>query len=165
MKVFGVRLTRHHHIVGACQRAFFIFFIAAICCAPVKAQQAADHCPKPGALQGGAFDGSMQFAVATNKGNMSTSLWISATGTIERDTPDRLVAFLASTEYVPGQIVFNSPGGNLSSGLEIGRIIRDAGMTAHIGTTERIFESPEVSCDNWWDEVKSGVSEVRQQIG
>lgn len=121
------------------------------------AQQSDESCPRPRALETGAFEQPMEFVSATNKGNMSTSSWIVANGEIDRKTPERFVAFLASEQYVPGQIVLNSPGGNLASGIELGRMIRQAGLTAHIGATERVFEGYNAPCDSWWDEVKAGI--------
>lgn len=121
------------------------------------AQQFNESCPRPKALQSGTFEQPMEFSAATNKGNMSTSSWIAATGKIGPETPERFRAFLASEQYVPGQIVLHSPGGNLAAGMELGRMIRQAGLTAHIGTTERVFEGYNAPCDTWWDEVKAGV--------
>jgi len=99
----------------------------------------------------------MTFSAATSKGNMSTSNWIAATGIIDPETPSRFRVFLESEKYMPSQIVFNSPGGNLMAGLELGRMIREAGLTTHIGRTERSFESYNAPCDTWSDVVNSGV--------
>ncbi len=122
-----------------------------------KAQNSNESCSTPKALQDGAFSEPMRFAIATNKGNMNTSSWISATGKIEVNTPARFLEFLENEQYVPSQIVLHSPGGNLAAGMQIGRMIREAGMTVHIGATERMFESYTTPCDTWWDEVNAGI--------
>src|SRR6056297_4141801 len=121
------------------------------------AQESSASCPAPLALRLDAFEQPMTFSRATNKGNMSTSAWISATGQIEPETPARFRDFLKSEEYLPGQIVLHSPGGNLAAGLELGRMIREAGLTAHIGRTRREFEGYDEPCDTWWDEVEAGI--------
>lgn len=121
------------------------------------AQRSGDACPRPTALEPGAFERPMTFAAATNKGNMNTSAWISATGTIDPGTPDRFRAFVESEEFPPGQIVLHSPGGNLAAGLELGRMIREAGLTVHIGRTERSFEGYDAPCDTWYDRVEAGI--------
>ncbi|WP_223162583.1 COG3904 family protein [Ruegeria intermedia] len=99
----------------------------------------------------------MTFSMATNKGNMSTSAWIAATGVIDMETPSRFRAFLESEQNPPSQIVLHSPGGNLAAGLELGRMIREAGLTAHVGRSERTFESYNAPCDTWYDGVEAGI--------
>jgi hypothetical protein len=121
------------------------------------AQQSGGACPRPQALEPGAFEKPMTFAHASNKGNMTTSTWISATGEIGPETPAQFRAFLKSEQYLPGQIVLHSPGGNLAAGLELGRIIRETGLTAHIGRTERTLESYNAPCDTWGDMVEAGM--------
>ena len=124
---------------------------------PTNAQQANDTCDPPPALEDNAFDQPMTFSSATTKGNMSTSAWISATGVIDMDTPSRFRGFLESEPYLPRQIILHSPGGNLAAGLELGRMIRQAGLTAHVGRSERSFESYSAPCDTWYDGVEAGV--------
>ena len=124
---------------------------------PANAQQTNGNCDRPPALEVKAFDQPMTFSMATNKGNMSTSAWIAATGTIDSETPSRFRAFLEAEPYLPSQIVLHSPGGNLAAGLELGRMIRQAGLTAHIGRSERSFESYNAPCDTWYDGVEAGI--------
>ncbi|WP_157057398.1 hypothetical protein [Loktanella sp. 3ANDIMAR09] len=104
-----------------------------------------------------AFERPMTFSSATTKGNMTTSEWIAATGKIGPETPERFRVFLESEGRNFRQIVLHSPGGNLAAGLELGRMIRRAGLSTHIGQTARIFESYSANCDTWWDEVNSGM--------
>jgi hypothetical protein len=99
----------------------------------------------------------MTFSYATNKGNSNTSSWISATGEITSETPTRFAEFLERETYIPGQIILHSPGGNLAAGLELGRMLREQGVTAHIGRSFRHFESYDKPCDTWWDEVETGL--------
>jgi hypothetical protein len=121
------------------------------------AQWRGDGCQRPAALEETAFRRPMTFSVATNKGNMSTSVWIAAVGEIGPETPRRFREFLEAEDGVPGQIVLHSPGGNLSAGLALGRMFRTLGLTAHIGQTKRTFESHGSACDTWYDEVEAGV--------
>lgn len=53
---------------------------------------------------------------------------IDAVGVITRETPGDFRKFLAETEYPPTNIRFNSPGGDLSAGLELGQLIRANGF-------------------------------------
>ena len=99
----------------------------------------------------------MTFSMATSKGNSSTSVWIAATGRVMPETPDHFRAFLAAEGYTGGgQIILHSPGGNLAAGLQLGLMIRQAGLTTHIGRTERHFESYSAPCDTWFDTVAAG---------
>jgi hypothetical protein len=101
----------------------------------------------------------MVFSAASNKGNQSGSNWTVATGIIDGDTPTRFEAFLASGQG-SSHIVFHSPGGNLSAGLELGRMLRQTGMTAHVGNTNRRYatwDGQVDQCDTWADAVTSGI--------
>lgn len=121
------------------------------------AEEVNETCSSPQIFDQEAFRRPMEFASGANDGNMTTSAWIIATGKIGPETPDRFRAFLASEHYQTAQIVFNSPGGNLAGGVELGRIIRQAGLTAHIGRTERLFSSYGKPCVNSEDIVTSGI--------
>ena len=131
----------------------------ALAASSASAQQQADACAVPAALEPGAFDAPMTFSRATSKGNSNTSVWIAATGIIQPDTPDRFRAFLNENDGSAGgnQLVLHSPGGNLSAGLELGRLFRKAGLTTHIGRTERTQESYNSPCDTWYDGVEPGI--------
>jgi hypothetical protein len=118
--------------------------------------EVATECARPSALKDGAFDAPMTFSWATNKGNMSTSAWIVASGLISPETPQEFRTFMEAEGWPAGQLVLNSPGGNLAAGLELGRLIRKAGLTTHIGTTVRTFDSYDASCDSWYDTVEAG---------
>lgn len=148
---------RFYEALTSFWEALILFSLLCGAATSVIAQQSYETCPRPPALELGAFEQPMRFSAATNKGNMSTSSWIVATGEIEPDTPERFEAFLASTPFVPSQIVLHSPGGNLAAGIKFGRLIRQAGLTTHVGITERVFESYTAPCDTWWDEVNTGI--------
>lgn len=113
-------------------------------------------CDVPAAFEEHAFTEPMTFTSATSKGNMSTSVWISATGVIGPETPDRFARFLQEQDFPPSNVVFHSPGGNLIGGLELGRMIRERSMTTHIGRTDREFLE-EGTCRSWADTVYSGL--------
>lgn len=57
-----------------------------------------------------------------------------ADGTITKETPDRFQAFLDTTQFDGYNFLIhlNSPGGNLYGGMELGRMIRDQGLTTDI---------------------------------
>jgi hypothetical protein len=141
-------------VFSAC--AGVLFTLAA---SSASAQQQADACAVPAALEPGAFDAPMTFSWATSKGNSNTSAWIAATGVIQPDTPARFREFLNDDggSWGGSQLVLHSPGGNLSAGLELGRLFRKAGLTAHIGRTERTHESYNTPCDSWYDGVEPGI--------
>lgn len=136
-----------------------ILFIGLPFCTAYSAtpEQTAHYCQTPQALDENAFKSPMSFSTATNKGNMTTSFWIAAAGTIDPETPARFKAFLASEHPHPKQIVIHSPGGNLAAGLELGRLIREAGLTAHIGRTSRSFDGSDAPCGTWYDTVEAGI--------
>lgn len=90
----------------------------------------------------------MVFFPASNGGNCGGCYWTSAEGEITQDTPDKFRQYLKN-EKNPGRIILNSPGGNLFAGIELGRIIREFGMSTSIGATvsyDTKFEVVEGSC-------------------
>lgn len=77
--------------------------------------------------------------------------FIQATGQITYQTPDVFKAFLAATKDLPGEIHFDSPGGNLEPALDLGRAIRRARLTTTIGSAFKtvggdLYQSPEPYC-------------------
>lgn len=86
-------------------------------------------------LRADTFTQPMQFEYRS-AGNSIEATWISATGTITSDTPNRLRGFLEREGAEGGKIVFHSPGGNLLAGLTIGRIIRDYRLATYVGKSE-----------------------------
>lgn len=56
-----------------------------------------------------------------------------ASGTLDKAAPERLAALLASEDH-PLTVSFDSPGGSLVAGLELGKLIRDQGLNTVVGT-------------------------------
>lgn len=105
------------------QLALLVFAAA---CLPARA----DDEPQ-GALEA---DEPMRFEVAGNGGNCSFCVWTAAEGTIVDGTPDAFQRFLENGR-ITGPITFNSPGGDLLAGIELGRMIREAGLDTAVGRT------------------------------
>jgi hypothetical protein len=64
------------------------------------------------------------------------AIWIQATGTITKDTPAQFKKFLQTDDAkLTKDIWLHSPGGDLMAGLEVGQMIREAGMNTSIGHT------------------------------
>ncbi|MEQ9326190.1 MAG: hypothetical protein RJQ21_02715 [Rhodospirillales bacterium] len=83
---------------------------------------------------GVAFSQEMTFVQSGNGGNCNGCAWVAAQGEITSDTPDIFRKYI--NEYGrPYLIVFDSPGGSLLSGIELGRLIRETGATTSIGRT------------------------------
>jgi hypothetical protein len=61
--------------------------------------------------------------------------WIAADGTIDRNAGQRLRALLDRTAKRKLPIYFHSPGGSLSGGIAIGRMLRAREMTAGVART------------------------------
>jgi len=61
--------------------------------------------------------------------------WIAAEGTIDKGADDRLRALLQRLGGRKLPIIFHSPGGLAATGLAIGRLIRQRGLTAGLGWT------------------------------
>ncbi|WP_249931288.1 hypothetical protein [Ramlibacter sp. 2FC] len=65
---------------------------------------------------------------------MNNSSWyVVLDGEIDADDPARVAAALSKTGADGADVYINSPGGNLLAGMDIGRIIREAGANTHIG--------------------------------
>jgi hypothetical protein len=63
---------------------------------------------------------------------------IFADGDFTPETPDALRAFLKRSKYSPDtRIYLNSLGGDLTAGMEVGRIIRDAHLNTGVATNTR----------------------------
>jgi ATP-dependent protease ClpP protease subunit len=63
-----------------------------------------------------------------------TAWWIFLTGTIDADSPKRFKDFLDKNNVPRTSVVyFDSPGGSLFAGMEIGQIIRQYGLYTNVG--------------------------------
>ena len=84
-----------------------------------------------GVLMGPGFWDPMTFKLAVALSQMQI---IYAVGDIGVDTPGKFAGFLKANNIKPGAlVVFNSPGGNPSAGMLIGRIIRRDSLRTSIG--------------------------------
>lgn len=81
-----------------------------------------------------SYSAPMEFKLVGNGGNCIGCEWISAEGEIVKETPNKLEIFLK--EYgSKARIVFNSRGGSLPAGLEMGKILRKFNARVSIGNT------------------------------
>ncbi len=81
-----------------------------------------------------SYSSPMEFKLVGNGGNCIGCEWISAEGEIVNDTPDKLEMFLKNYGSKP-RIVFNSGGGDLMAGLEMGKVLRKYNSHVSIGDT------------------------------
>ena len=70
------------------------------------------------------------------QGNALESCYIIAEGII---APEDVATFAAHDFSDMVNIALNSPGGSLTAGLELGRIIREKGLTTWIGTKQSVL--------------------------
>lgn len=92
----------------------------------------------PAASTADPFFDPMDFTIVTTGGNCPSCTWIRAYGSIGPDTPDRFRQFVEAQEfhYTGGiQVHLGSPGGSLSAGVELGRMIRHYGMSTVVSTS------------------------------
>ncbi len=81
------------------------------------------------------FSESMDFTLHQPCESGACELYLLARGAIDPDTPGRFQEtwqFLRARQQFP-KIYFHSPGGNLQAALELGRLIRAAGLDTHVG--------------------------------
>jgi hypothetical protein len=77
----------------------------------------------------------MSFVYVSRGGNCAECEWISAEGTIEKDTPAKFKKYLNENPSRPGRIAFNSPGGSLQAALELGELIRQQRLMTQVYKT------------------------------
>jgi hypothetical protein len=80
--------------------------------------------------------------------------WIAAEGTIDTGAEDRLRALLRRLGGRKLPIYFHSPGGSVGSGLAIGRLMRERGLTAGVGWTVPAGCDPQQSREPACDKLK-----------
>jgi hypothetical protein len=86
-----------------------------------------------------AFAGSMIFYEATTGGTMLGSNWIAAEGEIIQTTADDFRKFVKEIPYGGcGDVMFNSPGGNLYGAIELGKAIHELCNETSIGRTVQV---------------------------
>lgn len=81
----------------------------------------------------------MTFVLSGNGGNCNGCEWVAAQGEITPRTVSAYAEYTA-TNGDPYLIVFNSPGGDLAAGIELGRMIRASGATTSIGKTQSMAD-------------------------
>jgi hypothetical protein len=79
----------------------------------------------------------MQFRIMRGAGDCEPNCpeWIAAQGEIKADTQQKLRRMIQSLKGRKLPIMLHSPGGHVDSGLAMGRMIREAGLTTAIGTS------------------------------
>jgi hypothetical protein len=78
----------------------------------------------------------MAFRYVSSGGNCQGCEWFAAEGVITPETPDAFRRFFAEHPYALN-IFFDSPGGNLFAGIELGREIRRRGISTSVGRSIR----------------------------
>lgn len=80
---------------------------------------------------------SMTFTQGGTDHRGDDSAWIQADGPIDEDTVERFMEFLQEhSSWFPKRIRFNSPGGNLHQGINLGLKLRSLGFATEVGTDE-----------------------------
>lgn len=101
--------------------AILLGLLASFCIASPVAAQPADQ---------------MQFKVLRMTGLVATvdnTPYIYASGVIDPDAPSRFQALFVADKLPPGSLLFfDSPGGNLLAGMELGREIRADGLDTYV---------------------------------
>lgn len=79
---------------------------------------------------------ALEFRQGYSGGNCSTCSWIAADGEIVDGDDKKLIHFITNNDLdYQKLIVINSPGGNVSAALDVGRLIRSRGMRVIVGLT------------------------------
>jgi hypothetical protein len=83
----------------------------------------------------------MTFHLRSGGGNYVGAEWVAADGVITSETPHDLESFMKGHGYTenPGgwSVRFNSPGGDLAGGIQLGNVIRRMKLNTEVGSTER----------------------------
>jgi len=74
----------------------------------------------------------MTFKTHHEDGGSSSAYYILAEGVITSDTPNQFTNFIKSVKAQP-VVYFNSLGGNLAAGIQLGRKIRELGLDTYVG--------------------------------
>jgi hypothetical protein len=81
----------------------------------------------------------MTFSTHQECAGNACAYYILAEGLITPETPTKFSEFMDNLKALP-VVYFNSPGGNLIAGLELGRLIRDYGLDTYVGREYVSFE-------------------------
>ena len=116
------------------QKYYFYINLFLVCVHPIKYADAQESNIVA------AYEQPMTFIAARNGGNCDECIWVAATGIITRNTPAEFEEFLRSGA-LGSRIVFHSPGGDLLSGLKLGRLIRSHKLHTRVGMTTKDSEN------------------------
>ncbi|MFT5796914.1 MAG: hypothetical protein ACI84R_000969 [Candidatus Azotimanducaceae bacterium] len=83
-------------------------------------------------LGSSAFAEPMKFSMDC-VGSASESCFLIAEGEITKDSPEAFKRLADGGAFDGGQVLFNSPGGSLDAGLELGRLIREYKLFTVVG--------------------------------
>lgn len=77
----------------------------------------------------------MHFNLTGNGGNCEGCGWLAADGEITADSAKQMTDYLRTLGFPDwrGNVLFNSPGGDLFGGIRLGQSIRDRGMSTQVG--------------------------------
>lgn len=80
---------------------------------------------------------AMSFTLAGTGGNCNGCEWIAAEGEITSSTPSEFAKFVQEHQFqnIKMTVTFNSPGGSLYGGIQLGTLIRQYGFVTSVGKT------------------------------
>ena len=78
----------------------------------------------------------MTFTGMTTGGNMAGASWLAAEGEIVANTPTQFLEYLKKSPGC-GEVVFDSPGGNLLAALKLGSLINEHCTETSVGKSKR----------------------------
>lgn len=80
---------------------------------------------------------AMTFELAGTDHRRDDASWIQADGSITSNTLEEFINFIETgPDWLPTRIRFNSPGGNLAQGVQLGRELRRRGFATEVGSHE-----------------------------
>ncbi len=89
----------------------------------------------------------MDFRIGGTDIRDDDALWIQASGPITPDTPQKFRDFIGNKQNgSPKRIRFDSPGGNLAAGIELGYELRSRGFSTEVGRDE---PHPDFPNESW----------------
>lgn len=91
----------------------------------------------------------MDFVLGGTDHRTGDASWIQADGRIDDTTVEDFLTFLdEGSDWLPKRIRFNSPGGNLAEGIELGEELRRRGFATEVGDHEPHPDWPNMP---YWD--------------
>lgn len=92
---------------------------------------------------------AMDFILGGTDHRSTDASWIQANGPIDGRTVEDFLTFLdEESDWVPKRIRFNSPGGNLAEGVQLGEELRNRGFSTEVGHHEPHPDWPNMP---YWD--------------